>query len=187
MGPNRIKFNVWMLSTHFRGANAQAELDASTRGQNRGRCTNPGPHWRECRHTHTQTQTHRHTHHDHIYRSQDESKNGPQLALESITRGVRHCIAQHFENAAQRNAKLPGRPILIPIGVHFPVCLGLGVYRHGVCLHYLQAYFNHDCFAALGLGLATTLTYRIIVAIHRMFSTSWLATRRWHWANSAGT
>ncbi len=45
--------------------------------------------------------------HDHIHRGQDKSENGPQLALESVSRGVWHCVAQHFENAAQRSAKLP--------------------------------------------------------------------------------
>ena len=44
---------------------------------------------------------------------------GPELALESVSRGCRHCIAQHFENAAQRSAELPGRPILRPVSGHF--------------------------------------------------------------------
>ncbi len=30
-----------------------------------------------------------------------------------------HCVAQHFENAAQRSAKLPGRPILRPVSEQF--------------------------------------------------------------------
>ncbi len=59
------------------------------------------------------------TDHDHIHRGQDKSENGPQLALESVSRGVWHCVAQHFENAAQRSAKLPGRPILRPVSEHF--------------------------------------------------------------------
>ncbi len=75
------------------------------------------------------------THHDHIHRGQDKSENGPQLALESVSRGVWHCVAQHFENAAQRSAKLPGRPILRPVGGPFPIYLGLGVYGHSVCPH----------------------------------------------------
>ncbi len=73
--------------------------------------------------------------HDHIHRGQDKSENGPQLALESVSGGVRHCVAQHFLNAVQRSAKLSGRPILSPVGGHFPIYLGLGVYGHGVCLH----------------------------------------------------
>jgi hypothetical protein len=39
-----------------------------------------------------------------------------------------------FENAAQRNAKLSGRPILKPIGGHFPIYLGPTVCGHGPCL-----------------------------------------------------
>jgi hypothetical protein len=39
-----------------------------------------------------------------------------------------------FENAAQRNAKLSGRPILKPIDGHFPIYLGPTVYGHGRCL-----------------------------------------------------
>ena len=44
------------------------------------------------------------------------------MALESVSRGVWHCVAQNFENAAQRSAKVPG------------IYLGLGVYGHGVCV-----------------------------------------------------
>ena len=79
------------------------------------------------------------THHDHIHRGQDKSENGPRLSLESISLGVWHCIAQIFQNAVQRNAKLTGRPIIRPVGSHFPIFLGLGVYGHGVCLHSLHA------------------------------------------------
>jgi hypothetical protein len=32
-----------------------------------------------------------------------------------VSQGVRNCVAQHFENAGQRNAKLFGRPILRPV------------------------------------------------------------------------
>ena len=64
---------------------------------------------------------------DHIRRGQDKSETSPQLASESVSRGVWHCVAQHFENVAQRTAKLPGRPILRPVGDHFPIYLGLGV------------------------------------------------------------
>ena len=71
-------------------------------------------------------------------RGQDKSEKAPQLALDSVSWGVWHCFAQHFENAAQRSAKVPGRPILEPVGGHFPIYLGLGVYCHGVCLHSLQ-------------------------------------------------
>jgi hypothetical protein len=66
----------------------------------------------------------------------------PQLALVSVFRGAGHCGAQHFENAAQRNAKLPGRPILRPVGGHLPIYLGLGVYGHGPCLHSLHVGAN---------------------------------------------
>ena len=34
--------------------------------------------------------------------------NCHQLALESVSQGVWHCIAQHFQNAAQRSAKSLG-------------------------------------------------------------------------------
>ena len=40
---------------------------------------------------------------------------GPKLAVESVSRGVRHCVAQHFQNAAEGIAKRPGRPILRPV------------------------------------------------------------------------
>ena len=67
---------------------------------------------------------------DNILRGQDNSENGYQLALESVSRGVWHCVLQHFENAAQRSAKLPGRPILRPVGGHFSIYLGVGVSGH---------------------------------------------------------
>jgi hypothetical protein len=35
-------------------------------------------------------------------------KNGHQVASESVTWGVWHSVAQHFQNAAQRSAKLLG-------------------------------------------------------------------------------
>ena len=41
-------------------------------------------------------------------------------------------------NAAQRSAKLRGRPILRPVGGHYSIYLGLGAYGHGVFLHALQ-------------------------------------------------
>jgi hypothetical protein len=78
------------------------------------------------------------THHDHIHRGQDKSENGPQLALDSVSRGVWHCFAQHLENSAQISATLPRRPILRPVLCHFPIYLGPGVYGHGVCLHSLH-------------------------------------------------
>ena len=65
-------------------------------------------------------------------------KMGSELAFESVSREVWHCVAQHFENAAQRGAALPGGPILRPVGGHFPIYLGLGVYGRGVCLHSLH-------------------------------------------------
>ncbi len=64
-----------------------------------------------------------------------KSGSAPKQALESVSRGAWHCVAQHFQNAAKRNAKLPGRPILRPVGGHFSIYLCLGVYGHGVCLH----------------------------------------------------
>ena len=65
-------------------------------------------------------------------------KMDPQLALESASQETWHCVAQLFQNAAQRSAKLPGRPILRPVGGHFPIYLGLGVYGHSPCLHSLH-------------------------------------------------
>jgi hypothetical protein len=41
---------------------------------------------------------------DHIHRGQDKSENCPQLALESVSRGVWQFVAQHFQNAVQRSA-----------------------------------------------------------------------------------
>ena len=60
-----------------------------------------------------------HTRHDHIHRGQYKSEIGPDVALESVSRGVRHCVAQHLENAAELSAKLPGRPILRPVRGRF--------------------------------------------------------------------
>ncbi len=40
------------------------------------------------------------THHDHIHRGQGKSENVPRLALESVSRGAWHCVAQLFKNAA---------------------------------------------------------------------------------------
>ncbi len=57
----------------------------------------------------------------------------PRLTLESVSRGAWHCVAQHFQNSAQRSAQIPRRPILRPVGDHFLIYLGLGVYGHGVC------------------------------------------------------
>ena len=37
------------------------------------------------------------------------------LAFESVFRRVWHYVAQHFQSAAQLNAKLPGRPIRRPV------------------------------------------------------------------------
>ena len=71
------------------------------------------------------------THHDHIHRGQDKLENGTQLALESVARGVWHCVAQHSQIAAELNAKQPGRPMLRPAGSHFKIYLGLCVYGHG--------------------------------------------------------
>ena len=78
------------------------------------------------------------THHEHIHRGPDEAENGLRLAVESVPRGVWHCVAQQFEDAAQRSALLPGRPILKPLGSHFMIYLGLGVYGQSPCLHSLQ-------------------------------------------------
>ena len=59
------------------------------------------------------------THHDHTNPGQDKSENGLQWPLGLVSRGVWLCVAQHFQSAAQHNAKLPGRPILRPGGGHF--------------------------------------------------------------------
>jgi hypothetical protein len=64
------------------------------------------------------------------------------MALASVSVGVWHCVAEQFENAARRSAKLPARPIPRPVGGHFMIHLGLGIYGHGVCLHLLQADFG---------------------------------------------
>ena len=71
---------------------------------------------------------------DHIHRGQDESENGPLLGLESVSQGVWHCVAQPFQNAAQRCAKLPGRPILRQLGAIFrfilaSVCMVIGSFN----------------------------------------------------------
>ncbi len=60
-----------------------------------------------------------------------------------------HCAA--LKNAVQCDAK-PGRPILKPVGGHFPIYLGLGVYGHGVCepsLHERQISNFNVCYAAI--------------------------------------
>jgi hypothetical protein len=67
-----------------------------------------------------------------------EAKIKHTLALESVSRGVRHGVAQHLQNAAQRNAKLTGGPIIKQDLGHVPNYLGLCVYGHGVYLHPLQ-------------------------------------------------
>ena len=54
----------------------------------------------------------------------------PVCTLSLLFRGAWHCVAQHFQSAAQRNAKLPRRPILRPVEGDFPIYLGLGVYGH---------------------------------------------------------
>ena len=72
------------------------------------------------------------THHDHIHRSQDQSETGPRLALGSASRRVWHSAAQHFENVAQRSAKLPGQPILRPVAI-FRFILAF-VYMDMVCV-----------------------------------------------------
>ena len=76
-----------------------------------------------------------------IYRGQDKSDNGSQLVLESVSREVWHCVAQHFdfENAAQSSANLPGRPILNSAGGYLPIWFGLGVNGHGPCLSALSS------------------------------------------------
>jgi hypothetical protein len=55
---------------------------------------------------------------------------GFQLALESFSRVVWHCTAQHFQNAAHHSAKLPRTPILKPVRCHFMIYLRPGVYGH---------------------------------------------------------
>jgi hypothetical protein len=67
---------------------------------------------------HSQRAKHADTQHDHIHQGQDRSENGSQPTLEPVLRGV-HCVAQHFQNAAQCTAKLLGKPILRPIGGRF--------------------------------------------------------------------
>jgi hypothetical protein len=48
-----------------------------------------------------------------------KSDSAPKQALASVSRGAWHCIAQPFENAVNRSAKPPGRPILKPVPDHF--------------------------------------------------------------------
>ena len=50
-----------------------------------------------------------------------KSESAPKQALESVSRGSWHCVAKHFENAPQRNAQLPGRPMIRPVSEHFMI------------------------------------------------------------------
>ncbi len=84
--------------------------------RNRGPTTRP---WGDLSQKSNSNEESADTYHDHIHRGQDKSENGPQLALESVSRGAWHCVAQHFQNAAQRSAKLPGGPNLRPDGGQF--------------------------------------------------------------------
>jgi hypothetical protein len=94
--------------------------------------------------TRVQTQTH----HDHIHQGQDKSENGPQLALKSVSRGVWHCVVQHFQNVVQRSAKLPGIPILMPVGMLFPSSIGrLACY--GVALQWRLAQWSLACYGVV--------------------------------------
>jgi hypothetical protein len=78
-------------------------------------------------------------------------KLAPNWRLESVSLGVWHCVALHYEDVARRSAKLPGRPILRPVKGHFPICLGLGVYGHGPCLHSLHLGFPKSSWASVSL------------------------------------
>ena len=75
-----------------------------------------------------------HTHHDHVHLGQDKSENSPQLALESDSWGLWHCVAQHFQNAVQRSAKVPRRPILRRVVGCGQIYLSLGAHGNGVCV-----------------------------------------------------
>jgi hypothetical protein len=48
-----------------------------------------------------------------------KSESAPKQALESFSRRVWRCGAQHFQNVAQRSAKLRGKLILRPLPGHF--------------------------------------------------------------------
>jgi hypothetical protein len=50
--------------------------------------------------------------HDHIHRGY-KTDRGPRLAIEWVSHGVWHCVAEHSEHVVQCNAKL------VPIP-HFP-------------------------------------------------------------------
>ncbi len=58
-------------------------------------------------------------------------KFAPHLVLEKISRGVGHCIAQHFENAVQCSAELSVVPI-----VRSPSCQGHLAYVPPCPWHY---------------------------------------------------
>jgi succinate dehydrogenase/fumarate reductase-like Fe-S protein len=53
---------------------------------------------------------------DHIHQGQDKLENETRLIVESVSRGVWHCVAQYFQNAAKRNDRFPGRPIPRSVG-----------------------------------------------------------------------
>ncbi len=69
-------------------------------------------------------------------------KIASQLALVPVSWGVWHCVALHFQNAAQRSARLPGRPSLRPIGGHVTIYLCLGGNSRDMCLQCLHCKQN---------------------------------------------
>jgi hypothetical protein len=50
-----------------------------------------------------------------------------------------------FRNVVQCSAELSGGSILEPVGVHFLLDLGIGLYGHGPCLHSLQNLPRKPC------------------------------------------
>jgi hypothetical protein len=77
-------------------------------------------------------------------------ENRTQLALASVSRGVGHCIAEHFSNAVQRSAKLPGRLIRRPFERSLRFLLAAMYLAWCVCVM--------DCNAPLLQSLATNAT-----------------------------
>ena len=74
--------------------------------------------------------------HDALSLGVYKNEIGPKPVLESVSRGVWHCVAQHLENAAQRSAKLPGRPILRPPRGRFTVYNSGPLAHHGRTMHH---------------------------------------------------
>jgi hypothetical protein len=125
-----------------------ADTQTRHRHRHRHRHRQTQTHTNTHRHTQTHTDTHRHRHttktvQTHMERdilnakntrtalpvglagnqirisgSVSKSENGQKQGLESVSQGVWHCVAQHFENVAQRSVRLPGRLIIRLVSEH---------------------------------------------------------------------